>query len=144
MTTVLIVVGVILFLLLDAYIIARVFRSRARADDYASIAVPGESTVTVPAGKLKLTYQESRNASSTEDHIDFGTPQALEVKVTSATGEALELKGPGFKGMGSSVSTGSGTSRALIGTVEVPAGVYTISASPALTDAVEPTVLIGK
>jgi hypothetical protein len=44
MTTALIVIGVILFLLLDAYIIARVFRSRATADDYASIAVPGETT----------------------------------------------------------------------------------------------------
>lgn len=145
MTTVLIVVGVILFLLLDAYVIARVFRSRASADDYASIAVPGETTVTVPAGKLKLTYQESYNAPSTGDgDIEFGTPSALQVTVTSATGEALEVKGPGFRGMGSSLSTGGGKSRALIGTAEVPAGAYTITARPELPDAVEPQVLVGK
>lgn len=145
MTTVLIVVGVILFLLLDAYVIARVFRSRASADDYASIAVPGETTVTVPAGKLKLTYQESYNAPSTGDgDIEFGTPSALQVTVTSATGEALEVKGPGFRGMGSSLSTGGGKSRALIGTAEVPAGAYTITARPELPDAIEPQVLVGK
>jgi hypothetical protein len=145
MTNVLIVVGVILFLLLDAYVIARVFRSRASADDYASIAVPGETTVTVPAGKLKLTYQESYNAPSTGDgDIEFGTPSALQVTVTSATGEALEVKGPGFRGMGSSLSTGGGKSRALIGTAEVPAGAYTITARPELPDAVEPQVLVGK
>ena len=145
MTTVLIVVGVILFLLLDAYVIARVFRSRASADDYASIAVPGETTVTVPAGKLKLTYQESYNAPSTGDgDIEFGTPSALQVTVTSATGEALEVTGPGFRGMGSSLSTGGGKSRALIGTAEVPAGAYTITARPELPDAVEPQVLVGK
>ena len=145
MTTVLIVVGVILFLLLDAYVIARVFRSRASADDYASIAVPGEITVTVPAGKLKLTYQESYNAPSTGDgDIEFGTPSALQVTVTSATGEALEVTGPGFRAMGSSLSTGGGKSRALIGPAGVPAGAYTITARPELPDAVEPQVLVGK
>jgi hypothetical protein len=145
MTTAPIVIGVVLFLLLDAYIIARVFRSRATADDYASIAVPGETTVTVLAGKLKLTYQESFNAPSTGDgDIQFGTPSALEVTLTSATGDPIELQGPGFRGMGSSLSTGGGKSRALIGTAEVPAGVYTITAGPELPDAVEPTILVGK
>jgi hypothetical protein len=143
-TIALIVIGVIAFLVLDAYVIARVMRSRASADDYASIRVPGENTVTVPAGKLKLSYQESYKASSTGDSIDFGTPSALDVQVTSASGEALEIKGPGFRGMGQSLSTGSGWSRALIGTIEVPAGSYTISAGPELPDAVEPQVLIGK
>jgi hypothetical protein len=66
------------------------------------------------------------------------------VTVTSATGEALEVKGPGFRGMGSSLSTGGGKSRALIGTAEVPAGAYTITARPELPDAVEPQVLVGK
>lgn len=145
MTIALIVIGVIAFLVLDAYVIARVMRSRASADDYASVSVPGETTVTVPAGKLKLTYQESRNAPSGGDgDIEFGTPSALEVTVTSATGEALEVKGPGFRGMGSSLSTGGGHSRALIGKVEVAAGVYTVTVGPELPDAVEPQVLIGK
>jgi hypothetical protein len=143
-TTALIVIGVIAFLAVDAYVLVRVFRSRASADDYGSIPVPGETTVSVPAGKLKLNYQESYKAPSSGDSIDFGTPSALDVKVTSAAGEPIELKGPGFRGMGSSLSTGSGWSRSLIGTAELPAGTYTITAGPELADAVEPQVLIGK
>jgi hypothetical protein len=145
MTVALIVTGVILFLILDAYVIARVLRSHRADDDYAEIPVPGETTV--PAGKLKLTYQESYDAPSTGDgDIDFGTPSALEVTVTSATGEQLEIKGPGFRGMGSSLSTSTpgNWSRAVIGTLEVPAGIYTITAGPELPGAVEPQILIRK
>jgi hypothetical protein len=145
MTIALIVIGVIAFLVLDAYVIARVMRSRASADDYASVSVPGETTVTVPAGKLKLTYQESFKASSTDDSIDFRTPSVLGVEVTSPAGEQLEIEGAGFRGMGSSLSTGSGWSRSVIGTVEISApGAYRVTAGPELPDAVEPQVLIGK
>jgi len=57
----------------------------------------------------------------------------------------MEIKGPGFRGMGSSLDTGSNWSRALVGTVEIGApGAYTITAAPALPDAVEPQILAGK
>jgi hypothetical protein len=46
--------------------------------------------------------------------------------------------------MGESLDTGSGRSRALIGTAQVSAGTYTVSASAAPEDAVEPQVLVGK
>lgn len=146
MTIALIAVGVIAFLAFDAYLLYKVFGSRKSAGDYGSFAVPGETTVTVPAGKLRLSYQESYKASSTADTIDFGVPGALKVVVSSAGGgPPLEIRGPGFKGMGSSLDTGSGWSRALIGTVEITEpGTYTITASPELPDAVEPQILIGK
>jgi hypothetical protein len=145
MVTALIVLGVIAFLALDAYILLRVRGSHKGADDYGAIAVPGETTVSLPTGKVKLTYQESYKASSSGDSIDFGVPGALEVSVTSADGEALELKGPEFKGLGSSLSTGSGWSRALIGTAEVAGpGVFTVTARPELEGATEPKILIGK
>jgi len=67
------------------------------------------------------------------------------VSVASPTGEALDVKGPGFRGMGSSLSTGSGWSRALIGTVQIthPGPPHGHGAGrPA--DAIEPQVLIGK
>ena len=54
MVTALIVIGVILFLAVDAYILARVFGARRSAGDHGGFAVPGETTVTVPAGKLKI------------------------------------------------------------------------------------------
>jgi hypothetical protein len=144
-STGLIVVAVVVFLLIDGAILFLVFRSRHSADDYATMRVPGETTVTLPAGKLKLNYQESYKASSTGDSIDFGVPPALEVTVASPTGEAMEIDGPGFRGMGASLSTGSGWSRALVGTVSIAQpGAYTVTARGELPDAIEPQILIGK
>jgi hypothetical protein len=144
-STGLIVLAVVVFLVVDAAIMYFVFRSRRTADDYGTFPVPGETTVMLPAGKLKLSYQESYQASSTGDSIDFGVPSALTVTVTAPTGEALHLKGPGFHGMGASLSTGGGWSRALIGTAQIThAGEYAITAQGDLPNAVEPQILIGK
>jgi hypothetical protein len=144
-STGLIAAAVVAFLAVDAVIFFLVFRSRARADDYGKVPVPGETTVLLTPGKLKLSYQESYKAPSTGDSIDFGVPSALTVTVTAPTGEVLELNGPGFRGMGSSLNTGSGWSRALIGTVQVTqAGEHTIAASGELPDAIEPQILLGK
>jgi hypothetical protein len=57
----------------------------------------------------------------------------------------VEIKRSGFKGMGSSLSTGKGWSRALIGAVEIAEpGQYTVSAGGELEGAIEPRVLVGK
>jgi hypothetical protein len=145
MTTVLIVVGVIAFIVIDGLIVYFVFAARRHAGKYGAIPVPGQTEVTLPAGRVKLSYQESYKAGGTEDSIDFGVPAALEVMVESASGETLDLKGPGFKGMGSSLNTGSGWSRALIGTAQVTqAGIYTVTAAGELQGAIEPQVLIGR
>jgi hypothetical protein len=146
MTVALIVIGVVAFLVIDAWVFYRVFKSRASADDYAVLMIPGETTVTLPAGKLKLSYQEEYKAGSTTgDDIDFDAPAALQVEVINdATGEPMEIKGPGFRGMGSSKNTGRGWSRSLIGTVQITEpGSYTVKAGPAI-EGVEPKVLIGK
>ena len=146
MVIALIAIGVIAFLAIDAYILMRVFRSRASRDDYGQFMIPGESTVIVPPGKLKVSYQEEYKASSDGDNIDFGVPAQLEVTVTNdATGEPLEIKGPGFRGMGENLDIGSGWSRARVGTVEVTQpGSYTVKAGPAIENGVEPKILIGK
>ena len=145
MSTGLIVLAVTAFLLIDAAIIFLVFRSRRTADDYGKIPVPGQTTVALPGGKLKLSYQESYKAGGTEDSIDFGVPAGLQVTVESPTGEALAIKGPGFRGMGSSLNTGSNWSRALIGTIQIAQpGAYTVTARGDLPNAIEPQILIGK
>jgi hypothetical protein len=147
MVIALIAIGVIAFLAVDAYIIYRVFQSRASADDYGMFMIPGESTVTVPAGKLKISYQEEYKAGTDSfDDIDFAVPGQLQVTVTNdATGEQMEIKGPGFKGMGESLNVGSGWSRALVGTIQVPQpGSYTVKAEPAIEGGVEPKILLGK
>jgi hypothetical protein len=145
MTAALIAIGVIAFLAIDAYIIYRVFASRASAGSYGHFMIPGETTVTAPAGRLKVSYQEEYKAGGTEDSIDFAVPSQLQVTVTNdASGEHMELKGPGFRGMGESLNTGSGWSRALVGTVQIAEpGSYTVKAEPAI-EGVEPKILIGK
>jgi hypothetical protein len=145
-TAALIAIGVILFLAVDAYILYRVFASRASADDYGSFPVPGETTVTLPAGgRLKISYEEEYTAPSSGDSIDFGTPAALQVQVTGPDGNPMEIKGPGFRGMGESLNTGRGWSRALVGTVEITQpGSYTVTAGPEIEGGVEPKILLGK
>jgi hypothetical protein len=47
--------------------------------------------------------------------------------------------------MGSSLDTGGGWSRALVGTVQITEpGSYTVKAEPAIEGGVEPKILIGK
>jgi hypothetical protein len=145
MVAALIVIGVIAFLALDAYVLYRVFGSRASADDHGAFPVPGEATVVLGPGKLKISYQEEYKAASTEHSIEFGTPAALQVEVTGPDGNPLEIKGPGFRGMGSSLNTGSGWSRALVGTVQITEpGSYTVTAGPEIEGGVEPKILLGK
>jgi hypothetical protein len=140
------IVGIVVaFLAVDAVIFFLVFRSRRTADDYGTFPVPSEATVVLSPGKLKLSYQESYKAASSGDSIDFDVPSALSVTVTAPTGETLDIKGPGFRGMGASLNTGSGWSRALIGTVQITqTGEYTVTAQGDLPNAIEPQVLIGK
>jgi hypothetical protein len=146
MVVALIVIGVILFIAVDAYVFYRVFGGRAAADDYGMFMVPGETAVTLPAGTLKISYQEEYKASSTGDSIDFGVPGALQVTVTSAGGgDPLPIKGPGFRGMGEHLDTGRAWSRARVGTVEITEpGSYTVKAGPAIEGGVEPKILLGK
>jgi hypothetical protein len=145
LTTALIVIGVIAFLAIDSYIIFRVLRRHRAADDYATFAVPGETTVAAMNGKIRLTYQESYAAPTVDESIQFGVPETLVVEVTGPAGEPVEIKGPGIAGMGQSLTVSGGTSRALIGTVEVSSpGTYIVKASGAPDDAVEPQILVGK
>jgi len=144
-TAALIAIGVIAFLAIDGYIIYRVFKSRRTADDHGMFMIPGETSVTLPAGdRLKISYQEEYTASGGEGAIDFYVPKELEIEVTGPSGEPVELKGPGFRGTGQSAGTGRGWSRTLVGTVNVSEpGEYTVKAGPAV-DGVEPKILLGK
>jgi hypothetical protein len=121
------------------------------AADHGSVPVPGSAQVELPAGTVRLTYQEAKRSRNDAvdglNDIQFSAPIGLEVAVTPAAGGApLAISGPGLMGMGTHKSTKGGQSRDEIGTVEVTQpGSYTITAatpSP-LTNAVEPQILIG-
>jgi hypothetical protein len=144
MVAALIAVGVIAFLAIDAYVIYRWIKSRRQAAEYAALPVPGETTVTLRPGKVRLRYQEGYRAQVT-DGVYFSAPRELEVSVVSPSGQTLEIRRPGFRGTGASMDTGKSWSRALIGTVEVvETGDHTITARPELQDAIEPQVLVGE
>jgi hypothetical protein len=145
MVVALVVAAVIVFLAIDAYILSRWLKSRRHAGDYGALAVPGEITVTLAPGQVRLRYQEGYQAQGGEDGPYFRVPGELEVTVVSPSGEALEIRRPGFRGTGAVTDTGPGWSRALIGTVDVvETGDHTITARPELREAIEPQVLVGR
>jgi hypothetical protein len=116
-------------------------------DDFGAIPVPGSGQFDLPAGKVRLTYQESKKSKSDDATIYFSVPATVQITVTPAAGGApLELAGPGFKGMGSNRSTKRGRSRDEVGKVEVTSpGPHKVEATgdPG-ADAVEPQLLIGR
>jgi hypothetical protein len=120
------------------------------ADDYGTVEVPGSAELDLPAGTVRLTYQEQKRSSNEGtdgiNEIDFSAPGTLQVTVTPVGGgQPLSLTAPGAWGMGSRKSTTFGISRDEIGTVEVPqAGTYVVRAnSGAPADAVIPQILVG-
>jgi hypothetical protein len=147
MSTGLIVAGVVVFLLIDAFIVYRVIKRHKATDDFAEIPVPGETQVQLPAGKVKITYHEAHQSDSDEHRIHFSAPDDLKVEVTGGSGGGpLEISGSGVMGLGTSKSTGIGFSRDLIGTVSVTEpGIYTVSVSGSEQDpSLGAKVLIGK
>ncbi len=148
MSTGLIIAAVIAFVLIDAVIFYFVFVKRHKAaDDYAEIPLPGETQVQLPAGKVKITYQENHWSSGTEHDINFSAPGELKVEVRGGlTGEPLEIDGTGFMGLGSSKSTGPGFSRDVLGKVEITEpGVYTVTVTaPPQDPKLGAKILVGK
>jgi hypothetical protein len=149
MVVALIVVGVIVFLAVDAYIMWRIFLGGSRAARYGSVAAPGEATLNLPAGTVKLTYQEAVHSFGGGEHgpIDFYVPDVLRLTlVPAAGGSPLELRpdrGHHAQTIASFLPSGP-RSRVRIGTVEVPAaGEYVLRAEGDLAGATEPTVLAG-
>jgi hypothetical protein len=147
MVVALVVIGVVLFLAVDVWILWRVFGGGNRAARYGSTPAPGETTLELPEGRLRLTYQESVHSGGGEGTIDFDAPAGLNVTVTPISGgAALELK----QARGHNASTiaaflpGGPRSRVRIGTVEVPAaGRYVLRAEGDLAGTTDPTVLAG-
>jgi hypothetical protein len=121
------------------------------ADDYGTVPVPGSAELELPAGTVRLTYQESKRSRNEgtggQVEIEFSAPGDLQLTITPAGGgPPLEISGPGPWGMGNRKTTTFGLSRDEIGTFEVAqAGIYKVSAATAtpIVDAVEPQILIG-
>ena len=148
MTTALIVVGVILFLAVDAFIVWRVLRASANAGRYGAMSVPGQATLTLPAGKVKVTYQEAVHTSGGgEGEISFYPPSDLDVVVAPVAGGQELRPDPGVGGSAETVAgflPGGPRSRRRVGFLEVPAaGQYVVRATGSAADRQQPLVLLG-
>ncbi len=114
------------------------------ASDYGAVPVPGSQQFELPAGKVYLTYQESKKskASPKDDFamidVMFAAPPGLQVSVTPVGGgQPLPIE----MGLATNTSTKKGQSRDAIGSVEIAApGTYTVTAGPEFPDAVEPQI----
>jgi hypothetical protein len=147
MVVALIVLGVILFLAIDVYVIWRLFGSGNRSSGYASIPVPGEATLTLPAGKVKFTYQESVHVGGGGEGspIDFYPPADFHLAITPVAGGApLQLRQRGTSAQTVAAwFPGGPRSQTVLGTVEVEAGDYLVRAQTSAESLVEPVVLVG-
>ena len=111
---------------------------------YGEVAVPGETRVTLPEGKVIVSYRESINAGvSGNEEIAFSAPRSLQVEIRLASGgEPLELK----TGLGDSTTVTKGEpawSTTKVGTVHAEPGEYVLSARVDEGDLAEPAVLLG-
>ena len=77
METALIVIGVAVFLIVDGILLFFVLRRHRGADDYGVISLPGEATITLPAGKANLVYQEYPTIGSFKP-VPVTVPMTLE------------------------------------------------------------------
>ena len=147
MVVALIVIGVIAFLAIDAYVLWRLFGSGNRKAVYGSIPVPGQATFTLPAGRVKLTYQESVHAGGggEDSPIDFYPPPDFELAITPAAGGApLELRQRGTSAQTVAAwFPGGPRSHTVLGSVEVEAGDYVVRVRSSAGGLVEPVVLVG-
>jgi hypothetical protein len=148
MVIALIVLGVIVFLAIDVYVLWRLFGSGNRSSTFASIPVPGETTLTLPAGRVKFTYQESVHVGGGGEGspIDFYPPADFELAITPAAGGApLQLRQRGTSAQTVAAwFPGGPRSQTVLGSVEVEAGDYVVHARSSAEGLVEPIVLVGR
>jgi hypothetical protein len=101
------------------------------SEELARVPVPGEARVELPAGKLKVRYEEDREGRETRANrgkpVFPGPPEELEITLTPEGGEPLVVERTSRVQAG----MGGGTIHRLFGTVELPAGTYTVTAATA-------------
>jgi hypothetical protein len=90
-----------------------------RSTVHGTVPVPGEATLLLPAGKVKVRYEEDRaGRDSRAGHGNPfpGAPEELEVTVTPPGGEPIVLERTSRVQRG----MGGGTIHQLLGTIELP------------------------
>lgn len=105
---------------------------------YGRIPIPGEATLSLPAGEVKLTYQQA--------FIDpswLTVPKELVVTITGPSGEDVPVSRPLLANK--SANSIEGYFRQRISTVAIPsAGEYLVRAGPSLPVlGKDPEILVG-
>ena len=53
---------------------------------YGAVPIPGEATVALPAGEIRISYRESTKAPTHEVGAAFAAPESLEISIRPAAG----------------------------------------------------------
>jgi hypothetical protein len=106
---------------------------------HGRVPIPGEATLSLPAGEIKLTYQQGFI-----DPSFLTVPKELEVTVTGTDGEDLPVSRP-LLARSKSASSVEGYFRQRIGTVTIPSpSEYVVRVGPPPPElGNEPIVLVG-
>jgi hypothetical protein len=106
---------------------------------HGRVPIPGEATLSMPAGEVRLTYQQAFI-----DPSFFTVPKELVVTVTGPGGEDLPVSRP-LLPRNKSASSFEGYFRQRIGTVTIPSpGGYLVRVGPRLPSlGDDPVVLVG-
>ena len=112
------------------------------ADKHGRFAIPGETTIQLPPGRVRIYYDV--NWGDTSEDSSFDAPDDLEVKVTeSATGEEVPIRRKLAYGQSSKQTRNF--SRGYIGRIEVAReGEYKVEASASTPASEEPHLSLGK
>jgi hypothetical protein len=105
---------------------------------HGRVPIPGEAKLSLPAGEVKLTYQQGYI------EVDFFTvPKELELTVTGPAGEDLPVSRP-LLARNKSSSSVEGYFRQQIGTVTIPSpGEYVVRVGTLPVLGKGPVVLVG-
>ena len=112
-----------------------------KAARFGRFAVPGEETLELPEGRVRIYYDE--NEGNPSDDSGWDHPDDLKVSIASAvTGEEVPIR---FKlSFGQSSSEKRHFARAYVGRVEIPsAGSYKVTATVTNPSPRDPHVSLG-
>jgi hypothetical protein len=137
------IVGIGIILVLDGLAIYWFFfRRTGQAGRYGEIGLPGEATLELPAGRVRLDYRVALGIRDTSSR-KLDVPDQLRVEIRPLTGgEPIPIEPPRIPTQYRSMRRR--TVQVHLGKIEIPSpGQYTVSAPRAISGANDPTLLLG-
>ena len=126
----------------------RAWEEEAELRRYAAVPIPGEATVALPTGTIRISYRESTQAPTQTD-TDFAAPESLQVSIRPvAGGPPLEIDTDTYPGSATFSIRARNVRPPLsvtgVGRIEVEeAGDYVVTARADPSGLIQPHLLLG-